>query len=82
VRAGIIDAIHDAARDGCGIVVASVDAADLAVLCDRVSVFREQRIVAELTGEVAQEEIIRATFGERPEAAASGRAVCHKALSA
>jgi ABC-type sugar transport system ATPase subunit len=48
-----------------------VDAADLAVLCDRVSVFREQRIVAELTGEVAQDEIIRATFGERPEAAAS-----------
>jgi ribose transport system ATP-binding protein len=68
-RSDIIHAIRDAAGGGCGVLIASVDAADLAVLCDRVLVFREGKVVAELTGEMTQDDIIHATFespGERP----------------
>ena len=42
-RHDIIDAIREAAAGGCGVIISSVDAADLAVLCDRVLVFREGR---------------------------------------
>jgi ribose transport system ATP-binding protein len=62
-RHGLIDAIRDAARDGCGVLIASVDAADLAVLCDRVLVFRDGQVAAELTGDLDQDEIVHATFG-------------------
>ena len=41
-RHDIIDAIREAAADGCGVIISSVDAADLAVICDRVLVFRER----------------------------------------
>jgi ribose transport system ATP-binding protein len=62
-RHDIINAIREAARDGCGVLISSVDAADLAVLCDRVLVFRDGKVVAELSGELTQDEIIEATFG-------------------
>ncbi len=62
-RHGIIDAIREAARDGCGVVIASVDAADLAVLCDRVLVFRDGQITGELSGDLDQDDIVHATFG-------------------
>ncbi len=62
-RHDIIDAIRAAARDGCGVIVSSVDASDLAVLCDRVLVFRDGAVVAELTGELTQDQILEATFG-------------------
>jgi ribose transport system ATP-binding protein len=65
-RHGLIDAIRDAARDGCGVLIASVDAADLAVLCDRVLVFRDGQVAAELTGHLDQDEIVHATFGAGP----------------
>ena len=68
-RSDIIHAIREAAAGGCGVLISSVDAADLAVLCDRVLVFREGKVVAELTGEMTQDDIIHATFespGERP----------------
>lgn len=70
-RHGIIDAIRAAAQAGCSVVVASVDAADLAVLCDRVLVFREHEVVAELRGELAADEIVDASTAEhaRPEVA-------------
>jgi ribose transport system ATP-binding protein len=74
-RSDIIEAIREAARDGCGVLISSVDAADLAVLCDRVLVFREGRLVAELAGDMTQDDIIHATFespggptaGQRPD---------------
>jgi ribose transport system ATP-binding protein len=62
-RHDIINAIREAARDGCGVLISSVDAADLAVLCDRVLVFRDGKVVTELSGELTQDEIIEATFG-------------------
>jgi len=62
-RQDIIAAIREAAAGGCGVVIASVDAADLAVLCDRVIVFRDGQVTAELTGHLNQDDIIHATFG-------------------
>ena len=62
-RHDIISAIREAARDGCGVVVASIDAADLAVLCDRVLVFRDGQVTAQLSGDLDADGIIHATFG-------------------
>jgi ribose transport system ATP-binding protein len=62
-RHDIIDAIREAARGGCGVLVASIDAADLAVLCDRVLVFRDGKVTGELTGDLDQDGIVHATFG-------------------
>jgi ribose transport system ATP-binding protein len=62
-RHDIIEAIREAAADGCGVIISSVDAADLSVLCDRVLVFREGKVTAELTGDMTQDDIIQATFG-------------------
>jgi len=62
-RHDIIEAIRAAAADGCGVLISSVDAADLSVLCDRVLVFREGKVAAELTGDMTQDDIIHATFG-------------------
>lgn len=42
--------MRDAAEAGSAIIVASVEAADLAQLCDRVMVFRHGRPVSELSG--------------------------------
>jgi ribose transport system ATP-binding protein len=61
-RHDIIDAIRESAADGCGVLISSVDAADLAVLCDRVLVFRHGRVVAELSGQMTEDDIIHATF--------------------
>ena len=62
-RHDIIDAIRAAAKDGCGVLIASIDAADLAVLCDRVLVFRNGEVTGELSGQLDQDNIIHATFG-------------------
>jgi len=64
-RHDIIEAIREAAADGCGVIISSVDAADLSVLCDRVLVFRGGKVTAELAGDLTQDDIIRATF-EQP----------------
>jgi ribose transport system ATP-binding protein len=68
-RHDIIEAIREAAAAGCGVLISSVDAADLAVLCDRVLVFRGGRVTAELAGDLTQDDIIRATFGSPAEPA-------------
>jgi ribose transport system ATP-binding protein len=61
-RHDIISAVREAAQAGAGVIVSSVDAADLAVLCDRVIVFREGKVAAELTGDLNADDIIHATF--------------------
>jgi ribose transport system ATP-binding protein len=65
-RHDIIDAIRATARAGCGVLIASIDAADLAVLCDRVLVFRDGTVTGELAGNLGQDDIIHATFGISP----------------
>jgi ribose transport system ATP-binding protein len=67
-RHDIINAIREAASEGCGVIISSVDAADLAVLCDRVLVFRDGKVAAELSGELTQDMILEATFGTLGEA--------------
>src|SRR5580693_3228868 len=62
-RHDIIAAIREAAEGGCAVLISSIDAADLAVLCDRVLVFRDGRVADELTGDLDQDAIIHATFG-------------------
>jgi ribose transport system ATP-binding protein len=42
--------LRDAAEGGQGILIASVETADLAQLCDRVLVFRDGRVVSALHG--------------------------------
>jgi ribose transport system ATP-binding protein len=65
-RYDIIDAIREAAGNGCGVIIASIDAVDLAVLCDRVLVFRDGQVTAELSGDLDQDDIVHATFGGGP----------------
>ena len=63
-RHDIIDAVRAAARGGCGVVLASIDPNDLAVLCDRVLVLRDGRVAKELAGELEPDAITHAIFGE------------------
>ena len=69
-RHDIIDAVREAAHCGCGVVLASIDPADLAVLCDRVIVLRDGRIAKELVGEIEPDAIAHAVFTDetRPQA--------------
>jgi ribose transport system ATP-binding protein len=69
-RHDIIAAIREAASDGCAVLISSIDAADLAVLCDRVLVFRDGKVADELTGDLDQDAIIHATFGVSAQAPA------------
>ena len=74
-RHDIIAAIREAAEGGCAVLVSSIDAADLAVLCDRVLVFRDGAVADELTGDLDQDAIIHATFGVSAAPAGTARGV-------
>lgn len=59
--------IQNAAAAGMGIIVASVEYTDLAHLCDRVLVFRQGTVVAELRGVgLTEERIAEQCLIERP----------------
>jgi ribose transport system ATP-binding protein len=66
-RHDIVEAVRESAGQGCGVLVASIDAGDLSVLCDRVLVFEHGAVVAELSGDLSADQIIDATF-EKSEA--------------
>jgi ribose transport system ATP-binding protein len=70
-RRQIFEQIRDAADRGTAFLMASTEYDDLAHLCDRVLVFRNGRVVAELHGaELTQERIVEQCFREvRTEAA-------------
>lgn len=57
-RKAIFEILQNAAKTGMGIVYASAEYADLAHVCDRVLVFRNGRMVAELAGSALTEEQI------------------------
>lgn len=73
----ITSAIRRAADDGCAVLVSGTDETELALLCDRVVVFREGAAVEELTGDVSPDDIVRSIFaGSGPRATLrAGRAV-------
>jgi ribose transport system ATP-binding protein len=59
----IFGQIRDLAQSGGSVVLASVEYADLAHLCDRVLVFRDGRVVAELHGaELTEDRIVEQCF--------------------
>ena len=61
-RAQLLGLIRRAAAGGVAIVMASIEAEDLAAVCDRVLVVHRGRITAELAGPCTAEEIIRHTY--------------------
>lgn len=64
-RRQIFQQIRDAAERGTSFLMASTEYDDLAHLCDRVLVFRNGRVVADLHGaELTQERIVEQCFRE------------------
>jgi ABC-type sugar transport system ATPase subunit len=62
-RGDLEQAIGRAAEGGAGVLLASLDASELACLCDRVIVVREGGLDTELTDAVSPERIIDAVYG-------------------
>ena len=56
-------AIGRAAEGGAAVMLASLDASELASMCDRVLVMREGRLDAELSRTLSPELIIEAVYG-------------------
>ena len=61
-RQVITSAIRRAADDGCAVLVSGTDETELALLCDRVVVFRQGGAVEELSGDVTPDDIVSAIF--------------------
>ena len=62
-KASIFAKIADASRAGTGVIVASAEHEDLANICNRVLVFAEGKVVAELTGrELTPEKIVEISY--------------------
>jgi ribose transport system ATP-binding protein len=59
-RRAIIAAIHDAADRGCAVLVAGGDENELALLCDRVLVFRDGQVAEQLAGRPSADMIVAA----------------------
>jgi ribose transport system ATP-binding protein len=65
-RGDIINVLRAEAERGCGVLMSATDVGDLALICDRVLIMRDGRVVAELTGEFDQDDIVEATFRPTP----------------
>jgi ribose transport system ATP-binding protein len=65
-RETLYEVFRDLARnEGMALVALSTEIEELLRLCDRVMVFREQRVVARLSGaSVSQDKVIAAMFGQ------------------
>jgi ribose transport system ATP-binding protein len=61
-RGDIINVLRAEAERGCGILMSATDVRDLALMCDRVLILRDGRMVTELTGEFDQDDLVEATF--------------------
>ncbi|WP_375502522.1 sugar ABC transporter ATP-binding protein [uncultured Jatrophihabitans sp.] len=61
-RIDILRAIRAAADRGVGVVIASIETQDLAAVCDRVLVFRDGVVAAELTAVLSPHAITAATY--------------------
>jgi ribose transport system ATP-binding protein len=70
-REDLEESIRRAAANGAGVILAGMDASELACLCDRVLVMREGRVGLELCGGLTPERIIDAVYrdgrGRTPE---------------
>jgi ABC-type sugar transport system ATPase subunit len=64
-RETLYQVFRELAGEGMGLVVLSTEIEELLRLCGRVLVFREQRVVARLTGdEISHDRVIAAMFGQ------------------
>jgi ribose transport system ATP-binding protein len=66
-RRDIEEAVARAADHGAAVLLAGMDAAELATLCDRVIVIRDGQADSELTGEITPERIVDAVYGRESE---------------
>jgi ribose transport system ATP-binding protein len=64
-KAEIYRLMREQAAAGVAVLFYSSDAAELANLADRVIVLHDGRVAAELTGEIAEEDIVAAAVGGR-----------------
>jgi ABC-type sugar transport system ATPase subunit len=64
-KAEIYRLMREQAEAGVAVLFYSSDAAELANLADRVIVLHDGRVAAELTGEIAEEDIVAAAVGGR-----------------
>jgi ABC-type sugar transport system ATPase subunit len=63
-KAGIFELIANAAAAGSGVLVCSSDAKELALICDRVLVMRDGRVVAEMArSQLSEAGLVRAGLG-------------------
>lgn len=60
-RADILRAVGRAADEGAAVLLSSIEAQDLALVCDRVLVMAEGRVVREVHGPMTPDDILRAT---------------------
>ena len=61
----VYELIHRLASDGLGVLLISSELEEILGLAHRVLVVRNGKIVADLAGDIADEEtVMRATFGE------------------
>lgn len=61
-RHTLVQAIRDAARAGCAVIVSGTDENELAMLCDRVLVFADGVVQRELTGTLGPDEIVGSIY--------------------
>ena len=62
-RHTIVRAIRDTAEGGAAVLVAGSDENELAMLCDRVLIFRDGTVQGELTTGITPDSIVAATYG-------------------
>jgi ribose transport system ATP-binding protein len=61
-RQDLESAIRRAAAKGAGVILAGMDASELATMCDRVLIMREGCIASELRGALSPQRIIDAVY--------------------
>ena len=62
-RRDIEEAIDRVSKRGSAVLLAGMDAGELATLCDRVIVMRDGRAHSEMAGEITPERVIDAVYG-------------------
>jgi len=60
-RADILRAVGRAADDGAGVLLSSIEAQDLALVCDRVLVMQDGRIAREIHAPMTADNILQVT---------------------
>jgi len=65
-KAGIFELVAEAAAAGAGVLICSSDAKELALICDRVLVMRNGLVVAEVSSDLSEAQLVRAGLGSEP----------------